>query len=230
MLIEASAVTVAGSHAPLLPPTSVRAESGQVTVVAGEPDGGQTAFALALAGRLRPTAGDVRIDGRADARALRRAVALVDSPEVSAPDDAVSLTSVVAEELALAGKRSGRRQVTAVLDRYDVRPNTRFEEVPADVRLNLLAQLAASRPGVRALILDRPDRHRTDPAIWWPLANTLADSGLAVVVTCTTATEQLIDAPTTRIGEAEAEKSQPLKTHQLKTQSPQPSLHLEDRS
>jgi energy-coupling factor transporter ATP-binding protein EcfA2 len=186
VLWELDAVAVEGPHTPLLRPTSVTLEGGQVRLVAGLPGEGHTALALVASGRMRPSSGRVRLDGSADAAGLRRAFAIVDAPGVSEPDGALPLATVVGEELAMAGRPAGRR---AVADRLTAagaasRARDRYEDVPAPLRLDLLAHLAADRPGVRGLVITAPDRHGHDPRAWWELAGELTASGLAVLVTC----------------------------------------------
>ena len=67
---------------------------------------GPLALALALAGRLRLTGGTVALGEDPSPGALQAAVVLVDVPGVTEPDDSVPFRVVVAEELALAGRRS----------------------------------------------------------------------------------------------------------------------------
>ncbi|MCP2164574.1 ATP-binding cassette domain-containing protein [Goodfellowiella coeruleoviolacea] len=205
MDIHAKGVGVTGSHGPLLQPTSLRVRSGQLAVVAGEPGTGHTPLALVLAGRLRPNTGTVWLDGRVDAAALRRGVALVDAPEVNAPEEGLSLADVVAEELTVAGARAGRRAVRQWLDEHDVdQPGSiRFADVPARTRTRLLVELAAARPGVGALLIDSPDRHGDDPHQWWSLAESWAERGFAVVVLCTTSSARLLGVTAARLGETD---------------------------
>ena len=101
---------------PLLEPTTLAVRSGERLLVAGEPGHGHTALALALAGRLKVDAGSVELDGERSGRRLRRAVALVDVPGVSEPDAVLPLRTVVAEELAMAGRSTRRGAVQAFLD------------------------------------------------------------------------------------------------------------------
>jgi ABC-type uncharacterized transport system ATPase component len=200
--IQASQVGVAGPHGPLLRPTSLRVTPGVPTLVAGEPGTGHTALALALAGQLRPDSGQVLLDGAPDAAGLRRLVAVVDAPQVTEPDDGVALAAVVAEELALAGVPAGRAAVASWLAARDAAgyAASRLRTVPAGVRTRLLTDLAAARPGIRALVLDCPDRHTDDARSWWELATAHAGRGLAVVVLGTYSSARLLDAPHHRLG------------------------------
>lgn len=188
MRIEAIATSVDGPHSAVLEPTSATIESGGVTVVDGPPGTGHTAFSLLLGGRLVPSSGQVLIDGEADGQQLRDEVALVDVPDVSEPDDVVSLATTMGEELAMARRPAGRHDVRDWLEERGAQEwrRTRVEDVPPDVRLALLADVAARRPGVTALVLCCPDRYGADPHAALGVAHELADRGLAVCLQLTT--------------------------------------------
>lgn len=203
MEIVAEGVEATGAHGPLLRPTSLRARSGRLLLATGEPGSGRTALALVLSGRLRPGGGTVRLDGRTDATALRRAVAIVDAPGITEPENSVPVRDVVAEGLGMARHRSGRRHVRTwlsghALDEYSSR---RFEQLPAFDRTRLLLALAGEGPTTRALILDCPDRHGGDPAGWYSLALHQADRGRAVVALCSPYSAEKLDVTPARVGE-----------------------------
>jgi hypothetical protein len=188
--LEAVGIRVDARPVPLLEPTTLAVRTGERLLVAGEPGSGHTALALALAGRLHVDAGHVALDGDRGGRRLRRGVALVDVPGVSEPDHVLPLRTVVAEELAMAGRSTRRGAVRTFLaergvDRFAGR---RLEAVPAEVRTGLLTEIAAFRPGVLALVLTVPDRFGGNPQAWWQLAGEYARAGFVVVVTCTDAT------------------------------------------
>ncbi|OZM72164.1 ABC transporter ATP-binding protein [Amycolatopsis antarctica] len=205
MRIQADRVSVDGPHGRLLPPTSLTVAGGELALLHGDPGTGLTAFGLALAGRLRPGTGAVTLDGDDDRAGLRRAVGLVDVPGVSEPDDALPLRVVVGEELALARRGAGRAEVAAWLAAHDLAPyaGTRFENLEPAVRTRLLADLAAARPGVVALVLDTPDRHTSDTGGWWTLATEHAARGLAVVVLTATVPSAALPAEAARAGSDE---------------------------
>jgi energy-coupling factor transporter ATP-binding protein EcfA2 len=188
-VLHAAGVRVDARPVPLLEPTSLTVRSGERLLVAGEPGHGHTALALALGGRLKVDAGAVELDGSRSARALRRGVALVDVPGVSEPDAVLPLGSVVAEELAMAGLPTRHGAVPEFLAARGLDEMAAFplEAVPPAARTRVLAEIAAQRPGVVALVITVPDRFGGDPRAWWALAGELAGAGFAVVVTCTDA-------------------------------------------
>lgn len=193
-------VRVDGRREPLLETVDLTWSAGGCVLVAGEPGHGHTALALVATGRLAPSAGEVRLTddvgtaagpvpppGPAPAAALREVTAVVDVPAVSEPDDALTLADVVAEGLALAGRRSLPGDVTRWLAAHSLVADRgrRVDQLPGVVRTAVLAALAAEREGVRFLVLTLPDRHGGEPAGWWEAARTLAASGLGVLVQCT---------------------------------------------
>jgi energy-coupling factor transporter ATP-binding protein EcfA2 len=195
-MLEAEAVTVDGRSSVMLEPTSLKLAAGQRVLVTGEPGNGHTALALVLGGRMRPTAGHVLIDGKHDEGALRRAVALVDTPGVSDPDDVLPLSTVIGEELAMARQPSSPSAARQWLSRFDVAyKGTRIEGLRTLMRTTILAELAVLRPGVRAVVITLPERHGGDPDGWWELAGSLAQRGLGVVVQATEAPARVLDVP-----------------------------------
>ncbi|HEV7974010.1 ATP-binding cassette domain-containing protein [Amycolatopsis sp.] len=205
MQVRADQVSVDGPHGTLLPPTSLTVESGRLTIVHGEPGVGITAFGLALAGRIKPTTGTVTLDDAMGATKLRDLVAVVDAPGVSEPDDALPVRVVVGEELALAHRPASKDAVARWLTENDAAAfaNMRFESLTAQMRTRLLTTLAASREGIKMLVLDTPDRHTSDVDSWSVLAREHAERGVAVVVLTATTPLSALAAPPARIGEQE---------------------------
>lgn len=211
MHIVASNVAVTGTSGRMLAPTSLEVSSGELLVVTGDPNDGHTALALALSGRMRPDEGSVRVDDDPRPARLRRAIAVVDAPEITEPDDVVPLRDVVAEGLSLAGNRSGRRSVRNWLRERDLadRAKDRFERLDHAQRTRVLLELAQLPRTTGALVLDRPDRHGTDPAAWHPAAAEHADNGMAVIVLCAPHSAERLDVPAARIGADNIQRSTP---------------------
>ncbi|GHE83195.1 ABC transporter ATP-binding protein [Amycolatopsis deserti] len=205
MRVHADRVTVEGPHGTLLPPTSLTATEGELVFVHGEPGAGVTAFGLALTGRMRPSTGLVTLDGTADAAKLRRIGAVVDAPEITAPEGSLPVRMVVAEELSIGKLPSGKDAVARWLSEHDLagRAGVRFEHLSPAERTRLLTALAAARPGVRLLVLDTPDRHTSDVASWADLAREHAARGFAVVVLTATTPPEALPAPPARLGRTE---------------------------
>ena len=197
MELLADRVEVAGLHGPLLLPTTLHASPRRVELVAGDPGPGHVALALALAGRIRLAGGAVTLDGDPDPAALRRHVALVDVPDVSAPEDAVTVRAAVAEQLALAGLPSSRAATRALLAAHGVQDQAkeRFEALEPGARTRLLMDVAARRALTRVLVVTAPDRLGGRPEEWWGAAHRYAGEGLTVVVQCNHATVRALGQP-----------------------------------
>lgn len=186
--LHAAGVWVSDGRRMLLAPTTASVSAGEIVAVHGDPGHRHTLFALALGGRLAEARGEVDIDGDAASETRQRQVALVDVPGVSEPDDVSALTTVVGEELAMAGKPAGRGPVDHWLTTNGLRPHRddRIEDLPAGLRTLALARLASLRPGVQFLVLALPERNGIDPEAWLDDAIALADAGFGVLATMST--------------------------------------------
>ncbi|MDM4762260.1 hypothetical protein QT381_04475 [Galbitalea sp. SE-J8] len=185
-----TAVALGSGAAAEVPPTTLGAVDGAVTVVAVETDERPMLLSLLAAGRMTPTAGTVAIDGRTDAAHLRRAVALVDTPFVAEPVPGVALATIVREELSFAARPTSRSAVDAELARHGLGEHRTVPIRALDTadRIRLLAELALLRPAVRALVLTSPERHGGDPGDWFAALAAIAERGHVVLV--------VTDAPT----------------------------------
>ena len=202
MQLEATGISVRGPHAPMLDTTSVRVADHQVVLLAGYPGPGHVAAALGLSGRLKPDTGSVRLDGKADAALLRQKIAVVDAPGITEPDDALPVQTIVGEELAIAGRKAGRKAVVEWLTEHDAAEHAgkRFEHLPVAARTRLLAELTAARQDVKLVILTMPDRHGGDPHEWYALGRDLATRGYGVIITCADASARLLGVPAAQLG------------------------------
>lgn len=167
-----------------LPETSTSYETRRATLAVAETEQRPTVLGLVASGRMKIDSGSVTIDGRADAGAIRRRVALVDAPVVSEPESNVTVTGVVAEELMFAGQAptpfAAQRWLEGLgLDSLASLP---IGNVDASARIRLLLELAALRKDVEGLVLVAPDRHGGEPAAWWRIAQEFAERGYAVLV------------------------------------------------
>jgi ABC-2 type transport system ATP-binding protein len=183
-MLEILEVALGDERTPVLPPFSAVLPDDAPAFAAAEGERGPMLASLIAAGRLIPDRGTVLLDGAADPAALRRAVALVDTPVVAEPTASLPVGSIVREELRFAGLPSRRRAVEEALDGFALlhwrtRP---IGDLLPDDRLRLLLGLAAKRPGVRALVLTAPERHGGRAEGWTDLAQEYADRGMPVLV------------------------------------------------
>jgi ABC-2 type transport system ATP-binding protein len=184
MRLELDGIAVGDPATPALPRLDAVLTDGAPTLAAVGTERGPVLASLIAGGRMRPDRGTVRFDGSADDSALRRAVALVDTPVVAEPPAAVRVATVVAEELRFAGRPNGRAAVAGVLDELGIAAwrTAPVADLPPTARIRLLLTLAAARPGVRALVLTSPERHGGPSAEWLGLARSFTDAGTPVLV------------------------------------------------
>lgn len=194
-VIELTGVRLGRGLGAEVPETDLRIDGGAVMVVAVETDERPMLLSLLIAGRMRPDAGRVAIDGRADAPALRRGVAVVDAPFVAEPVSGVAVATVVREELSFAGRPTGRAAVDAELVGHGLEDyrDVPVRALPTADRIRLLSELALLRDGVRALVVVSPERHGGEPATWYDaLAAIIARDVLVLVITDAPTRDQLI--------------------------------------
>ncbi|MBG0817511.1 ABC transporter ATP-binding protein [Planomonospora sp. ID82291] len=119
-MLEARDVTVRYGRQVVLDGVSLTVEPGRVTGLAGPSGCGKSTLARVLALMLRPSGGAVTVDGTAvrrwrqrAPRGLRTAVALLYQQPRLAVDPRLTLTEIIAEPLAAAG-RADRGRVAAL--------------------------------------------------------------------------------------------------------------------
>lgn len=173
-----------GAGARILEATTVAVSSGEVSLVQAETEQRPTVLGLIASGRMRPDSGEVLVDGAPNTRRLRRVCALVDAPIVSEPDANVPAVGVVTEELMFAGRRANPISARRWMSEHDCDDlaGVPIGQVEPSRRIRLLCELAASRPGIEALVLVSPDRHGGRPGAWWRVAEDIAATGIAVLV------------------------------------------------
>jgi ABC-2 type transport system ATP-binding protein len=194
VIVTLDGVRIGNGTTAELPETSLTFGPGAPTIAVAETGRRPVVLSLVAAGRMRVDAGRILVDGDPADGGLRAAVALVDTPTVGEPPDDVRLRAVLEEELAFARRSTGRRSVQRVLDAHGLLPlaDSPFRAVPPTARVRLLAGLAASRPGVKALVLTSPERHGGAPVEWFEVVRDLAADGMGVLVVTTSAIATLL--------------------------------------
>jgi ABC-2 type transport system ATP-binding protein len=185
-----------------LPVVSAVAGPHRPGILAVETEQAPVLASLVAGGRMQPDSGRVLLDGHEDAAALRRTVALVDTPGIAEPFPVMTLRRIVREELAFAERRPAREHVDTVLDELGMSAyaDTHVQRVPTDVRVRLLTELALLREGVTALVITSPERHGGVVADWFAVVRDVAARGVTVVLVTSkavaeTATQLLATIP-----------------------------------
>ncbi len=199
MQIVLDGVAVQGRRDPMLAPFDLTLRTGEAVLVAAEPGHGHTALALATTGRLVPSSGRVTLEGAPTTRpplTLADVSAVVDVPGVSEPVESIPVHTHVAEDLALARRRTLPRDVAGWIAAHglDDVARLRVDQLDALTRTRMLVALACERPDVHFLVLTLPDRHGGAPAGWWGAACDAAAAGYGVLVQCSRASARLLGA------------------------------------
>lgn len=199
MIVTLTDARVGDGPAPALPAISLSYGGPDPVVAVAETELRPTVLSLVASGRMHIDGGSLALDGDDSAGVAPRIaerVALVDTPRINEPADDVTLRAVVAEELALAGHRSGRREVGVILDDQQLADLARapFSAVPAVARIRLLTTLAASRDGVEAVVVTSPERHGGAVGEWMRVLRDLARSGTGVLIVTSEAAAEAIAA------------------------------------
>lgn len=167
-----------------LPTTSLEFHTGAVRFALAETQQRPTVLGLVASGRMAPATGRVTVDGDIDNRRLRRAVALVDAPDVSAPHADITVAGVVGEELMFAGTGATPIHARRWLRQlgYTELASVPIGNVDPAARVRIMCELAVLRKGTEGIVLVSPDRHGGSPDGWWRIASEFADRGYAMLV------------------------------------------------
>ncbi|WP_449374539.1 ABC transporter ATP-binding protein [Arthrobacter psychrolactophilus] len=173
-----------GRHHNLLPATTIAANRSEVLLIQADGQERRTALALALTGRMKPTSGTVSIGHDASLGSLRRRSAIIDSPDVNAPENHLTVKSLASEDLALVPfKFRDRTRPTAWLVKNGFRDILEqwIEELAPARLLKLQLELALANRDVDLVVVDSPDRHTADTGAWLPLLEELASGTMGRV-------------------------------------------------
>lgn len=176
-MLTTNQLHIDGRRHTLLPATTLEARRGEVLLVQANGQERRTALSLALTGRMKPSTGTVVLGHDDSLAALRRRSAIVDAPEVNAPEHHLTIRSLAAEDLALVPFRFRDRTRPSdwlrrngfedILGRW-------IEEVDPGRLLHLQLALALANKDVELVVVDSPDRHTSDDESWLPLLTRLA--------------------------------------------------------
>ncbi|MDO5753576.1 ABC transporter ATP-binding protein [Arthrobacter sp.] len=171
-MLSTNQLLIDGRRHTLLPATTVEAHRGEVLLVQADGQDRRTALSLALSGRMKPSNGTVVLGHDDSMASLRRRSAVVDAPDVNAPEHHLTVRSLASEDLALVPtKFRDRTRPTEWLVTHGFRDILEkwIEEIPPNRLLHLQLELALANPDVDLLVIDSPDRHTADVDAWLPL-------------------------------------------------------------
>lgn len=185
-MLLAESISFTGRHTSLVDPTSLQVQRSEVMLVVAEPQISRTALSLLLSGRMKPDSGSIRWKGSTSLSKLRAASALVDSPEINAPEQHLKIRDLVAEDLSLVPEPIWRKRgIEAWLEMHGFAPyaDDWIDSVEPLIRLEIMARLSEEYRQVQLAVFDSPDRHGIEDASWLELLEELAGTRrqLAVV-------------------------------------------------
>lgn len=158
-----------GRHDQLVAQTSLEVDRGSLLLLVADAQLERTALALMLSGRMAPSAGTVSWDGSSQLKTLRARSAIIDSPQINAPEAHLKVRDVVSEDLSLLPEPFWRRPQSKkwlATHGFDHLAGSWFDVIDPLARLEILTELALANHHTDCLIFDSPDRHGIDEPTW----------------------------------------------------------------
>lgn len=195
-MIEASGLGLHTPHGWVYRDVDLTVPAGEVAAVAGPAGSGRTMLLLTLAGRAKPSTGELRVGAAITRPAIRRQVAVARATGAVDLDDDLTVGDC-RREAALLTRDADIGWATELVG-LSVDSATVVGDLAADDHALLAVSLAAAgRPG--ALVLDDLDLRTTreqQQRVWAALA-AVAETGVSVVASTIDAP---VDVPTFELG------------------------------
>ncbi|MFL6054277.1 MAG: ATP-binding cassette domain-containing protein [Actinoallomurus sp.] len=193
-LVTARGLSLRGARGWAYQDVDLSLAEGGLAVVSGEAGTGRTSLMLTLAGRMRPTSGEVTVAGRSASGAIQRVAAIGETRGVNELDDALTVAEHVFERrhlrAGLLPRRTSKRdeEVAAVLAPVglEVDPGTPTGDLgPRDRHLLGAALALMDRP--RLLVLDDVDsgmRGDHQQEMWAFLRTLTGQAEVTIIASC----------------------------------------------
>lgn len=170
-----------GRHHALFGRTSFSVNQGEVIIIQADSQMERTSLGLALTGRLPLSGGEIFWSaGNGEPqpismKKLRRISDIVDSPDVTAPEQHMRVHDYVSEMLSynlpiFGRSRAGRWLKERGLEDLD---GLWMDELDGEMNIELMTALAQSSPS-DLLVFDTPSRHLNHTRMWLPVLEELA--------------------------------------------------------
>lgn len=171
-----------GRHHALFGRTTFSVGGGEVIIVQADSQMERTSLGLALTGRLPLSGGEIYWSaGDEDPqpismKKLRRISDIVDSPDVTAPEQHMRVHDYVSEMLSYNLPIFGRSRAGRWLKEHGLEDldGLWMDELDGEMNIELMAALAQSSPS-DLLVFDTPSRHLNHTRMWLPFLEELAN-------------------------------------------------------
>lgn len=171
-----------GRHHALFGRTTFSVGRGEVIIVQADSQMERTSLGLALTGRLPLSGGEICWSaGDEDPqpismKKLRRISDIVDSPDVTAPEQHMRVHDYVSEMLSYNLPVFGRSRAGRWLKEHGLEDldGLWMDELDGEMNIELMAALAQSSPS-DLLVFDTPSRHLNHTRMWLPFLEELAN-------------------------------------------------------
>lgn len=171
-----------GRHHALFGRTTFSVGGGEVIIVQADSQMERTSLGLALTGRLPLSDGEICWSaGDEDPqpismKKLRRISDIVDSPDVTAPEQHMRVHDYVSEMLSYNLPIFGRSRAGRWLKEHGLEDldGLWMDELDGEMNIELMAALAQSSPS-DLLVFDTPSRHLNHTRMWLPFLEELAN-------------------------------------------------------
>ena len=170
-----------GRHTPLFDRTTFSVGEGEVIIVQADSQLERTSLALALTGRLPLSGGTISWSKgddeprRISMKRLRALSSVVDSPDVTAPEQHMRVHDYVSEMLSYNLPIFGRSRASRWLAEHGLEDldGLWMDEISGEMNIELMAALAKHSPS-DLLVFDTPSRHLNHTYMWLPHLEELA--------------------------------------------------------
>lgn len=171
-----------GRHHALFGRTTFLVGGGEVIIVQADSQMERTSLGLALTGRLPLSGGEICWSAGDEEpqpismKKLRRISDIVDSPDVTAPEQHMRVHDYVSEMLSYNLPVFGRSRAGRWLKEHGLEDldGLWMDELDGEMNIELMAALAQSSPS-DLLVFDTPSRHLNHTRMWLPFLEELAN-------------------------------------------------------
>lgn len=180
-MLRVNNIWAKGRHHALFGRTSFSVNQGEVIIIQADSQMERTSLGLALTGRLPLSGGEIFWgDGDAEPqpismKKLRRISDIVDSPDVTAPEQHMRVHDYVSEMLSYNLPIFGRSRASRWLKERGLEDldGLWMDELDGEMNIELMTALAQASPS-DLLVFDTPSRHLNHTYMWLPYLEELA--------------------------------------------------------